>query len=112
MKSHCPKCLSRDIYRKMPLDLTVYCAKCGFHWTVNQVLKPFLIKEIYRGKAPKGKHTISVWCCPSDPNKFSFAIAYGSGITAFEEFASDPYLSGVYNTAEEALKAGVGKAYE
>lgn len=112
MKSHCPKCLSQDIYRKSPLKLTVYCAKCGFHWSVSQVLRPFLTKEIYRTKTPKGKHKISVWCCPSDPSKFSFSIRYGSGVVGFEEFASNAFLSGTYSTAEEALKAGVDKAYE
>lgn len=109
---NCPKCLSSDIYRKSPLSLDIYCAKCHFCWKARQVLRPFLTQEVYRKTPPKGKHKVSVWCCPLNPKRYSFQITYGSGIMRFEEFTSSPYLSGDYPTAEEALKSGVDKVYE
>ncbi|MFN6475308.1 hypothetical protein [Nostoc sp. DedQUE07] len=49
----------------------------------------------------------SVWRCPSDPNRYSFALGYGSGIASFKEFAQDEFLSGSFETPEAALAAGI-----
>jgi hypothetical protein len=48
-----------------------------------------------------------VYICPINKNKYSFAINKNGGIAAFYEFESDPYLSGCYDSIEEALEAGI-----
>lgn len=48
----------------------------------------------------------SVWYCPADPNRYSFALGYGSGAASFGECADDPFLSGSFQTPEAALAAG------
>ncbi len=53
---------------------------------------------------PRHLLNIDVYICPSDQNKYSFAINNGNGIAAFYEFESDPYLSGCYDSIEEALE--------
>lgn len=55
----------------------------------------------------KGSHDISVWHCPTDPNRYSFALGYGGGIASFKEFAEDDFLSGSFETPEAALAAGI-----
>ncbi|MHC5897310.1 hypothetical protein [Nostoc sp.] len=55
----------------------------------------------------KGEHDISVWYCPSDPVRYSFALGYGSGAASFKEFVEDPFLSGSFETPEAALAAGI-----
>jgi len=57
----------------------------------------------------KGTHYISVWYCPTDSSRYSFALTYGAGTCMFNEFLEDPYLSGSYSTPEEALKAGTAE---
>ncbi|WP_375506472.1 hypothetical protein [uncultured Nostoc sp.] len=42
-----------------------------------------------------------------DISRYSFALTYGSGVCIFNEFSDDPYLSGSYETVEQALAAGI-----
>lgn len=55
----------------------------------------------------KGEHDISVWHCPTNSERYSFALGYGSGAASFKEFAEDPFLSGIFETPELALAAGI-----
>ncbi|PHJ69174.1 hypothetical protein VF14_03305 [Nostoc linckia z18] len=55
----------------------------------------------------KGKHDISIWHCPTNSERYSFALGYGSGAASFKEFAEDPFLSGSFETPEAALAAGI-----
>ncbi|MBU7587560.1 MAG: hypothetical protein KAF91_32845 [Nostoc sp. TH1S01] len=57
----------------------------------------------------KGTHYVSVWYCPTDPSKYSFALIYGAGVCQFNEFSDDPYLSGIYDSPQEALEAGIAE---
>lgn len=64
--------------------------------------------ESRRSRGPmKGNHYVSVWFCPMDISRYSFALTYGSGVCIFNEFSNDPYLSGSYETVEQALAAGI-----
>ncbi|PSF33870.1 hypothetical protein C7H19_19290 [Aphanothece hegewaldii CCALA 016] len=106
----CPKCGNPEIYRKHPHSLDIYCDRCGHLGRVSQVLKPFLESKVYRRKSPKGTHTVQVWLCPNNKRHYSFSITYGQGMMAFNEFPEDPYLSGCFENAGEALKAGIEEA--
>jgi hypothetical protein len=104
--NQCPNCKSEG-YRTHPHSLDIFCAQCNYQWRSRQVLKPFLKEEVYSHFSPKGKHRVTVWLCPADLQKFSFGLSFRQGTCVFEEFAEDPYLSGCYDTPEEALEAGI-----
>ncbi|WP_375452936.1 hypothetical protein [uncultured Nostoc sp.] len=42
-----------------------------------------------------------------DISRYSFALNYGGGVCMLNEFSDDPYLSGSYETVEQALSAGI-----
>ncbi|MFB2878698.1 hypothetical protein [Floridanema aerugineum] len=105
--SQCPKCHYPDIYRRDPRSLTVYCSKCGHSWQSNQTLRALLRVAVYRTRAPRGNHDISVWHCPIDSSKYSFSVTFGAGVSVFNQFEGHPYDCGQFNTPEEALEAGI-----
>lgn len=104
---NCPKCGSDQTYRKHPLDLTVWCDRCGYSFTDSQPQKPIFSTQAYRKSAPRGTHRVSVPCCKCDSSKYSFSITFGGGIAHKGEYASKDYPGGCYSTPGEALGAGV-----
>lgn len=105
---NCPNCGSDRTYRKDPRSLTVHCETCQHFWNARQSQKALLRATHYLRRGPmKGDHDISVWHCPSDPSRYSFALGYGSGAASFKEYADDPFLSGSFDTPEAALAAGI-----
>ena len=104
---NCPRCQSSEIYRKSLESLTIYCDHCGHQWQAEQVRK-----SLASAHRRQGRHLlhINVYICPIDKNKYSFAINKNGGVGAFYEFESDPYLSGSYDSIEEALEAGIKEA--
>lgn len=100
----CPQCQSSETYRKSLESLTIYCDHCGHQWQAEQVRK-----SLASAHRRQGRHLlhINVYICPINKNKYSFAINKNGGIAAFYEFESDPYLSGCYDSIEEALEAGI-----
>lgn len=70
------------------------------------------MKSLASARKQQGRHRIDidVYVCPIDKNKYSFAINKNGGVGAFYEFESDPYLSGSYDSIEEALEAGIKEA--
>ncbi|BDI20472.1 hypothetical protein ANSO36C_62740 (plasmid) [Nostoc cf. commune SO-36] len=106
--NNCPKCGSKEIYRKALDDLVVYCDCCHHSWEDKQPKRPILETSVYMSRgAMKGKHNVTVWHCPTDPERYSFSLTYGGGVCMFSEFSEDRYLSGSYTTPEEALEAGI-----
>ena len=103
----CPQCQSSETYRKSLESLTIYCDHCGHQWQAEQVRK-----SLASAHRRQGRHLlhINVYICPINKNKYSFAINKNGGIAAFYEFESDPYLSGCYDSIEEALEAGIKEA--
>lgn len=69
--------------------------------------KPLYQTTAYRTRSPKGSHVISIWVCPIDSNRFSFAIAYGGGLMVMDEYEGDRYLSGKFSSIEEAAIAAI-----
>lgn len=105
---NCLNCGSQEIYRKNPQEKVVYCERCGYSWEVKQAKKPLLQTKVYMSRGPmRGSHYVSVWFCPMDISRYSFALNYGGGVCMFNEFSDDPYLSGSYETVEQALSAGI-----
>lgn len=109
----CPKCSSNQTYRRHPHSLEVRCDRCGHSFQAGQAQGPILEAKVYcpRG-AMRGTHRVTVWYCPTDSIRYSFALSFGGGIRAFHEFPDDPDLSGCYSTPEEALQAGEKKVNE
>ncbi|MFM8307952.1 MAG: hypothetical protein ACKN87_13110 [Microcystis aeruginosa] len=70
------------------------------------------MKSLASARKHQGRHRldIDVYLCPIDKNKYSFAINKNGGVRAFYQFESDPYLSGCYESIEEALEAGIKEA--
>jgi DNA-directed RNA polymerase subunit M/transcription elongation factor TFIIS len=103
----CPKCQSSEIYRKSLESMIIYCDNCGHQWEADQVMKSFA-----SARKQKGQHRLDndIYLCPINKNKYSFAINKNGGVGAFYEFESDPYLSGSYDSIEEALEAGIKEA--
>jgi transposase-like protein len=104
---NCPQCQSSQIYRKNPKSLIIICDDCGHQWQAEQVKKALATAQKREKRYPRHLLNIDVYICPSDRNKYSFAINNGSGIAVFKEFESDEFLSGCYNSIEEALEAGI-----
>ncbi len=104
---NCPQCQSSQIYRKNPKSLIIICDDCGHQWQADQVKKALATAQKREKCYPRHLLNIDVYICPSDRNKYSFAINNGSGIAVFKEFESDEFLSGCYNSTEEALDAGI-----
>lgn len=104
----CPNCGSDRTYRNNPKSLKVHCESCRHSWAANQSKKALLRDTHYLKRGPmKGSHDISVWHCPTDPSRYSFALGYGGGIALFKEFGEDEFLSGSFETPEAALAAGI-----
>lgn len=104
----CPKCGSSETYRKNPQDLTVWCDACGYRFSDEQPQRPILSTNVRKDSSPRrGVHSVKVWLCPTDKSKYSFSVSYGTGIAHMQEFPEDPFLSGAFNTAREALEAGI-----
>ncbi len=75
---------------------------------MKQAKKPLLQTKVYMSRGPiKRNYYVSVWFCRMDISRYSFALTYGSGVCIFNEFSDDPYLSGSYETVEQALAAGI-----
>ncbi|MEG3440166.1 hypothetical protein V0288_23755 [Pannus brasiliensis CCIBt3594] len=106
---NCPKCGNQDVYRKRLESLTIYCDRCGHQWEGNQVRKSLANRKTW-SKIERMYMYVSVWLCPKDKSKYSFGISNGHGIVYFKEFPEDPYVSGCYNSIEEALTAGMEEA--
>jgi hypothetical protein len=87
--------------------MIIYCDNCGHQWKADQVMKSLASARKYQGRH---RLDIDVYLCPIDKNKYSFAINKNGGVAAFYEFESDPYLSGCYESIEEALEAGIKEA--
>ena len=87
--------------------MIIYCDNCGHQWEADQVMKSFA-----SARKQKGQHRLDndIYLCPINKNKYSFAINKNGGVGAFYEFESDPYLSGSYDSIEEALEAGIKEA--
>lgn len=103
----CPQCESSETYRKSLESLTIYCDHCGHQWQAEQVKKALATAQKREKRYPRHLINIGVYICPSDRNKYSFALSRGSGIAAFYEFESDEFLSGCYDSIKEALEAGI-----
>ena len=101
---NCPQCQSSEIYRKSLESLTIYCDHCGHQWQAEQVKKALATAQKRKKSYPRHLLNIDVYICPIDKNKYSFAINKNGGVGAFYEFESDPYLSGCYDSIEEALE--------
>ncbi|GCL52197.1 hypothetical protein NIES3804_37850 [Microcystis aeruginosa NIES-3804] len=103
----CPQCESSETYRKSLESMIIYCNNCGYQWEADQVMK-----SLASARRQQGRHRINidVYLCPIDKNKYSFAINKNGGVGAFYEFESDPYLSGCYDSIEEALEVGIKQA--
>ena len=84
--------------------MIIYCDNCGHQWEADQSMKP--LASAHRRQ---GRHLlhIHVYLCPINKNKYSFAINKSGGVRHFGEYESDPYLSGCYDSIEEALEAGI-----
>jgi len=70
------------------------------------------MKSLASARKQQGRHLldVDVYLCPSNPRKYSFAINKNGGVRHFGEYESDPYLSGSYDSIEEALQAGIKEA--
>src|SRR6478672_934092 len=107
---NCPKCGSQDLYRKNPLSMTVHCDRCQHSFQARQTQQPLLKVSRYSSKLG-GRYYVSVWLHPVNTNCYSFSYSVGGSLPVrFNEFASDPYLSGCYSSPEEALEAGENEA--
>ncbi|MCZ8227294.1 MAG: hypothetical protein ACKPGF_18310 [Microcystis panniformis] len=104
---NCPQCQSSETYRKSLKSLTIICDNCGHQWQAEQVKKALATAQKREKRYPRHLLNIDVYICPSDRNKYSFAINNGNGIAVFNEFESDEFLSGCYDSIEEALDAGI-----
>ena len=84
--------------------MIIYCDNCGYQWEADQVMK-----SLASARRRQGRHLldIDVYLCPIDKNKYSFAINKSGGVCHFGEYESDPYLSGCYESIEEALETGI-----
>jgi hypothetical protein len=104
----CPNCQSERLYRTDSTSLKVRCEACNHHFQAKQPLKPLLSKRVWKSKPPIGNHQIDVWLCPTDESKYSFAYTFQNSLPyLFNEYQSDCYLSGCYDTPEAALQAGI-----
>ena len=69
--------------------------------------KPIKETSVYCDKNPRGYHWIKVWNSEKVKGKYSFSIAFGSGVMSaifgFEEDA--PYQFGCFDTPEQAITA-------
>lgn len=67
------------------------------------------IKEtsVYSEKNPRGYQWIKVWKSKKVKGKYSFSIAFGSGVmSAIPHFEEDaPYQFGHFDTPDEAIEA-------
>jgi len=55
----------------------------------------------------RGVWIVGVYCCPDDSTKYSFDYSDGGGVCVFEEYKENRYLSGRFDTPEEALEEGL-----
>lgn len=106
----CPNCGSIEIYRQDLQSLIIHCDRCGHQWEAEQVRKPLATARAREKRYPRTRLNIGVYLCPVNKEKYSFAINNGNGIIAFNEFDTDRYLSGCYDSIEEALAAGINWA--
>ena len=56
---------------------------------------------------------VNIWPCPVSPKRYSFSVAtQRGGVMLQNEFEGSSYLSGNFETLDEALKAGKTCALE
>ena len=104
----CPQCGQNQAYRSHPQSLTVYCSVCKHSWESNQPQRPILKQRVWCSKGLRGWHQITVWLCPNDKLRYSYAISCGAGgVQAFYEYQEDPYRSCNFATSTEAIEAAI-----
>ncbi|AFZ27238.1 hypothetical protein Cylst_5202 [Cylindrospermum stagnale PCC 7417] len=111
----CSKCGSKEVYRKHPSDLVLWCDMCGNSWQDNQTLRPLKQHSFWKSKNPyKGRHHVDVCLCPTDSQKYSFSLRYGNSFPLEWEnpdYPEYPRLKGCFNSPDEAIDAGIEEIY-
>lgn len=107
----CPNCGSTNSYRRSRTSLETHCDDCNHKWKTSQPLEALAEKFTYKKTTPRGKHRVSIWYCPVDPTKYSFALGYGAGVWMPKEFEENEFVSGCYDTIEEAIEAGIKEVH-
>ncbi|MDJ0649717.1 MAG: hypothetical protein QNJ60_13565 [Xenococcaceae cyanobacterium MO_188.B19] len=69
--------------------------------------KPVKETSVYSEKNPRGYHWIKIWNSEKVSGKYSFSIAFGSGVVgAIPGMTEDaPYQFGCFDTPDEAITA-------
>lgn len=59
---YCPNCECREVYRKNPTDLVIYCDRCSHSWQAKQPKIPIFRDSVYMSRGPmRGKHYVFVF---------------------------------------------------